>query len=246
MLAADSASKSLLATDSEASGSQLLGELGEGLLSLGDLGSLLGAVELDVAVRGEVGGDTTVSTVGSAATLLGTLDSNVGDDALVDIEGLGLAVGLQVDEKEADSLDGLLGPSAGVGANGLALSVSLGEMLGEANNGLVLKDLVHVVDGSLNSHTFDSVGDVVSVLEVGALVLHFGHSGLGGLSGLSRVLNHSLVAVGRMTESVKERCRKDASSVPSSTNSRKVCFMTSFISGAIPMAAAIWAQHRTK
>ena len=40
MLAADSASKSLLATDSEASGSQLLGELGEGLLSLGDLGSL--------------------------------------------------------------------------------------------------------------------------------------------------------------------------------------------------------------
>jgi len=189
MLAADSASKSLLATDSEASGSQLLGELGEGLLSLGDLGSLLGAVELDVAVRGEVGGDTTVSTVGSAATLLGTLDSNVGDDALVDIEGLGLAVGLQVDEKEADSLDGLLGPSAGVGANGLALSVSLGEMLGEANNGLVLKDLVHVVDGSLNSHTFDSVGDVVSVLEVGALVLHFGHSGLGGLSGLSRVLN---------------------------------------------------------
>ena len=50
MLAADFG-KSLLATDSEASGSQLLGELGEGLLSLGNLGCLLGAVELDVAVR---------------------------------------------------------------------------------------------------------------------------------------------------------------------------------------------------
>jgi len=180
----------LLATDSEASGSQLLGELGEGLLSLGDLGCLLGAVELDVAVRGEVGGDTTVSTVGSAATLLGTLDGNVGDNALLDIEGLGLTVGLQVDQKEADSLAGLFGPSAGVGALVLALSVSLGEMLGEADNGFVFHDLVHVVNGSLDSHSLTSVGDVVSVLEVGTLVLHFGHSGFGGLSGLSRVLNH--------------------------------------------------------
>ena len=117
MLAASFSSESLLTTDGEASSSQLLGELGHGFLSLSDLGSLLGAVELDVAVRGEVGGDTTVGTVGSAATLLGALNSDVGDNALLDVKGLGLAVGLEVDEEEADSLAGLLGPSAGVGSN---------------------------------------------------------------------------------------------------------------------------------
>jgi hypothetical protein len=181
---------SLLATDGETAGSEFLGQLGSSLLSLGDLGGLLGGVELDVAVRREVRSNTTVGTVGSAAALLGALNGDVGDDALIDVETLRLAVRLQIVEEQSDSLHGLFRPSAGVGANLLALGVSLSEVLGEADDGFVLKDLLEVGEGSLDSHAPHGVGGVESVLEVGALVLNLGHSGLGLLSGLSRVLNH--------------------------------------------------------
>ena len=186
MLAA-SFRESLLSTDSEASSSQLLRELGEGLFVLGNIVNSLGAVELDVAVRGKVWSNTTVSTVGSAATLLGTLNNDVGDDALVNIEALGFAVGLEVDEQETDSLDRLLWPSTSVGALSLALGVSLREMLSEANDGLVLEDLVHVGNSLLDFHALNSVGGVVSVLVVGALVLDLGLGEIGRASCRERV-----------------------------------------------------------
>ena len=186
MLAA-SFRESLLSTDSEASSSQLLRELGEGLFVLGNIVNSLGAVELDVAVRGKVWSNTTVSTVGSAATLLGTLNNDVGDDALVNIEALGFAVGLEVDEQETDSLDRLFGPSTGVGADHLALGVSLSEMLSEANNSLVVKNLIQVGNSLLDFHALNSVGGVVSVLVVGALVLDLGLGGLGWLNWLSKI-----------------------------------------------------------
>jgi len=132
-----------------------------------------------------------VGTVGSAATLLGTLNSNVSNNASVDVEALdALAVGLEVLEEETDGLDGLFGPSAGVGLDVLALGVSLGVMLSETNDGLVLENTVHVGNSTLNLHALNSVGGVESVLEVGALVLYLGGGGLGGFSWLSRVLNH--------------------------------------------------------
>jgi len=189
MLAA-SFRESLLSTDGEATGSKSLGKFGSGFLSFGNLGSLLGSVELDVAVRREIRSDTTVGAVGSSATLLSTLNSDVGNDALVDIETFGFTVSLKVVEEESDSLDRLFRPSTGVGANLFALGVSLGEVLCEANNSFVLKDLFEVVEGLLNFHATDGVGGVESVLEVGALVLNLGQSGLGLFSGLSRVLNH--------------------------------------------------------
>jgi len=126
-----------------------------------------------------------VSTVGSAATLLGTLASNVGDHALVGIEALGLAVCLQVNKEQTDSLNRLLWPSTSVSTNLLALSVSLSVVLSETNNCLVLENLVHVGYSLLDFHTLNSVGGVVSVLEVGALVLNLGLGGFGGLSRLS-------------------------------------------------------------
>jgi len=59
----------------------------------------LSGVEFDVAVGGKVGGDTTVGTVGSSTTLLSALADGVGDNALVSVESLGLAVGNQVVEE---------------------------------------------------------------------------------------------------------------------------------------------------
>ena len=46
-----------------------------------------------------------MSTVGSSAALDSLLDGNVGDDALGNIEALGLAVGFQVNEQFADGLN---------------------------------------------------------------------------------------------------------------------------------------------
>ena len=65
-----------------------------------------------------------MSAVGSSTSLLGSLDNNVCDDALVSVEALLLSVCLQVEEQLADGLDRLLGPSAGGGALDLALGVS--------------------------------------------------------------------------------------------------------------------------
>lgn len=112
----------------------LLGELEDGLLGLGDTVVLFSSVEFNMAVGGEVGGNTTVGTVGSSATLLSTLADSVADNALVGVESLGLAVSLQVEEELLDSLDGLFGPSTGVGALILALGVSLSQMLSVADN----------------------------------------------------------------------------------------------------------------
>ena len=82
--------------------SQLLGELKSGLLGLGNSVIPLGGVELDVAVGREVGGNTTVGAVGSSTALLSALADGVGDNALVGVEALGLAVGLQVLEELTD------------------------------------------------------------------------------------------------------------------------------------------------
>jgi len=179
-----------LSTDGEATGSKSLGKFGSSFLSFSNLGSFLGSVELNMAIRREIRSDTTVGTVSSSATLLSTLDGNVRNDALVDIETFGFTVSLKVVEEESDSLDRLFRPSTSVGTNLFALGVSLAEVLCEADNSFVLKDLFEVVEGLLNFHATDGVGGVESVLVVDALVLNLGQSGLGLLSGLSRVLNH--------------------------------------------------------
>ncbi len=82
----------------------LLGQSGNRLVSLGDLGAHLGAVELDVAVRRDVRRDATVGTVGSSATSDGALHRDVGDHALLGVKTLGLGVALQIQQKLANSV----------------------------------------------------------------------------------------------------------------------------------------------
>lgn len=102
----------------------LFGELKSWFVSLSNSVASLNTVELDVAVRGKVGGNATVGTVGSSAALLSSLDNNVSDNAFVGIKTLLFGVGFEVEEQLADSLDRLLGPSASGGALDLALGVS--------------------------------------------------------------------------------------------------------------------------
>jgi hypothetical protein len=158
-------------------GGLLLGQSDGGLVSLGNSDLLFGDVELDVTVAGEVGGNATVGTVSTTATLNGTLDNDVSDDALVGIETLGLSVNLSVEEEIFNSLAGLFGPSTGVGLEFLALGVSATVILEVGNNLLVLKDVLHVLNSFLDEHTLNSAGGVVSVLEMSAQVVDLGFSG---------------------------------------------------------------------
>ena len=102
----------------------LFSEFKRWLVGLCNSGVSLNTVELDVAVRGKVRSDTTMSTIGSSAALLCSLDNNVSDNAFVGVETLLLSVSFEVKEQLADGLDRLLGPSAGGGALDLALGVS--------------------------------------------------------------------------------------------------------------------------
>jgi hypothetical protein len=158
-------------------GGLLLGEAGSGGIGLGNTNLLLGNVELNVAVGGQVGGDATVGTVGTAAALDGALHDNVGDHALVSVEALGLSVSLGVDEEITDGLDGLLGPSSGVDTEDLALGVSAAVVLEVGDDLLVLQHVFHVMNGVLDQETLASTSGVVSVLVVDAQVVDLGLSG---------------------------------------------------------------------
>ena len=153
-------------------GGLFLGHAEGGLVSLGDLLGLLDAVELDVAVGGEVGADTTVGTVGSSAAGDGALDDDVVDHARVDVELGSLSVGLKVEEELAHGLDGLLGPPTlrVLEFLGLAGAADATAVSAEGDHLLVLEDVIHVRDGPLQLHALRGAGHLISVLVVGTQV----------------------------------------------------------------------------
>ncbi len=153
-------------------GGLLLGETEGGGIGLLDVLGLLVAVELDVAVRGEVGADATVSTVGSTAASNGALHNDVVDNAVVDVELGSLSVGLQVDEELADALKRLLGPATLSVLELLDLSVAADTtgVPSEGDDLFVLKAVFHVLDGSLQLHALGGASHFVSVLVMCAQV----------------------------------------------------------------------------
>jgi len=172
-----------LANGEASTGSLLLGHLESGLIGLSNLTLLFGNVELNVTVGAEVGGDATVSTIGTTTALDGALDNGMSDHTLVGIESLNFGVGLNVDEELTDSLHRLFGPATTNSLEFLALGVALGVVATERNNLLVLKDVLHIVDGLLNHHALDGASDIVSVLIMGTEVSNLAGSGFSGLYG---------------------------------------------------------------
>ena len=157
----------------------LLGQLDFLLVLSGNSVGLLSAMEFNVAVGGEVWGDSTVGSVGSSSTSDSSLSANVGDGALLDVETLGLRVRLEVDEEVQDVLDGLLWESTVVMLILLAHSLSTwttGES-SEWDNVLVGKNFVHVLNGLKDVHTLASSSSLISVLEMGSQVVDLGRGG---------------------------------------------------------------------
>ena len=163
---------SSLADGEALDGGLLLGEAEGGGIGLLHVLGLLVAVELDVAVGGEVGADATVGTVGSTATGDGTLHDNVVDHAVVNVELGSLSVGSEVDEELADALDGLLGPAtlSVLELLGLGVTANATSVPSEGDDLFVLETVVHVCDGSLQLHALGGAGHFVSVLVMCAQV----------------------------------------------------------------------------
>ena len=121
-----------------------------------------------MAVAGEVGGDSTVGTVGSSASGDSALDDDVVDDTLIGVEVVELSVSFQVHEELSDDLGGFLGPSTGGVLEDLALGVSsnASSVLSERNNLLVFKHVFHVLNCLLKFETLAGTSGLICVLVV--------------------------------------------------------------------------------
>ena len=160
-------SKSLL-------GSLLLGQSHLLLVSSLHVAGLLSDMELDVAVGGKVGGDSSVSSVSSPSSLHSSLGADVGDLALLDIQALGLSVGLEVLEEVEDVLDGLLGPSTVVVVHVLAhgMSARAAGVSSEGHDALVSEDSLHVTHSFHQVHSSHGAGSLVCVLVMRSQIVH--------------------------------------------------------------------------
>jgi len=120
-----------------------------------------------------------MGSVGASATLNGSLDDDVVDDALVRVKLVSFSVGLEVDDEFAHDLHGLLGPSSLASLELLALGVSAHSSceLSEWNNLFVLQHVVEVNQGGLKVEALHSAGRLVSVLKVSSQI---GGSALSG------------------------------------------------------------------
>ena len=170
---------SLLADSKSLGGGLFGGELESWLVGLLDITGPLSAVELNVAVRGEVWADSTVSTVGSSAAGDSALGHGVGDHTLVGVELLALGVSLEVDEELADDLDALLWPSTLLVVELLQHGVSADSAIvpSEWYNMFVLKNVLEVGESLLQMHALNGASDFVSVLVVSSEVSNLALSG---------------------------------------------------------------------
>ena len=127
-----------------------------------------------MTVGGKVWADTTVSTVGSSTTRDGSLDNDVADNTVVNVELGRLSVGAKVDQELAHALNGLLGPATLASLESLALSVTADTTVvaSERNDLSVLENVVHVLDRLLQFPALDAASHIVSVLVVGAKVTY--------------------------------------------------------------------------
>ena len=157
-----------------------------------------------MAVGREVRADATVGSVGSSASLNGSLDDDVVDDASVGVESLGLCVGFEVDEELLDGLASLFWPAAEWQSVDLSLGCSsnASRVLSEWNDCGVSNNSVHVLDGCVELHALAETSNFIAILVMRSQVRD---SALGGytrnqkikeshtfcwLSWLSGVLDH--------------------------------------------------------
>mmetsp|Transcript_22314 Transcript_22314/g.52720 ORF Transcript_22314/g.52720 Transcript_22314/m.52720 type:complete len:242 (+) Transcript_22314:171-896(+) len=172
-----------------------LGDLdGGGFVGLLDsLGDLL-EHDLDVGGLRGVLSDTTVGTVGSAASGGSAVHLGVVQDAVVDVQSLGLGVGHGVEQQIAVDGRGLDGPSSlvtgGIDLLGHSLATDSSGVLDKGDDCLVGEDIVQVLEGLAGLHALGVVGDFSTVLVVDSQVRSASLGDLFGDIGFNAVSDH--------------------------------------------------------
>ncbi len=135
-----------------------------------------------MAVASQVGGDATVGSVSPPTALHSAVDLNVSNNTPLNIQALGLGVGLEVLEQLEHVGGGLLGPSALSEFESLSLSMATNAtaVLSEGNDLLVLQDGLQVFNRLQEFQALDSASYFVSVLVMSSQVLDLGLGGWGG------------------------------------------------------------------
>ena len=134
------------------------------------------AEELNVAVGGKVGVNSTMGSVGSSSTFHGLVDNDVSNNEVIDIKSLGLGIRDSVLEEGENVSHGLLGPST-LGQSPLfSLAGSTGAALvfGEGDTSSVGENFVQILLSLLDEHATNGLSGLVSVLEVDSKVESFG------------------------------------------------------------------------
>ena len=114
-----------------------------------------------------------MSSVSSSSSVDSSLGNNVGNLALFDVETLLLSVRLEVDKESNDVLDGLLWESTIVMLVDLAHGLSTwssGES-SERNDGSVIDNSLHIVDGFQDVETSACSSSLISVFKMNSLII---------------------------------------------------------------------------
>ena len=173
--------------DKSSLGGHFLGDLDGLVVRLFDGIADLLEHELNVGGLRGVLSNTTVRSVSSATSGRGLVALGVVDDAVVNVQSLGLGVGDGVQQQVLVNGGRLDGPSSGISRSlellgHTLVSNSSGEF-DERNNGLVAEDIVKVLEGLVDLHSLGDVSDLTAVLEVhtevGSAGLGVGDSGIG-------------------------------------------------------------------
>ena len=145
-----------------------------------------------MAVGSQVWRDSTVGSVGSSSSLDGSLGGDVSDLASFDIKTFELGVGLQVLKQGDNVSNRLLWESTVVMVEVLADGMSSwsSSVSSEWNDGGMLEDALHILDGLVQIETSAGSRSLVGVLIVCSQVVNSAFSRLGWLSWLSRILDH--------------------------------------------------------
>jgi hypothetical protein len=112
-----------------------------------DINSLFSGVDLDMGLRGEVGADAAVCSVGTTTSLCGSIDLNVIDGEVLKV--FSICVGFEVVDQSEHGLHGLFGPSTeGLAElSSLTGSADAAEVGGVGNAASVGEDILEILFG---------------------------------------------------------------------------------------------------
>ena len=160
-----------------------------------------GQDHFDVTWVGHERIDSTVGSVDSSSVGWSLVDTDVFDEKGVDIERFKLGVGLGVSEKFQQVFTGLLWPST-LGSShtwcggelfGLGASADTSVESDEWNASFVLNDVLKVLLGLSEVHTFKHLSGFSGVLEVDSNILGSRFATLGRVGGFGHVPSHNVL-----------------------------------------------------